>query len=90
MERTFSIITKGFDCGIRKFWRKYIKYFVVVSLINVIVFSIVSLIQPDNQIVEIALRLIICTIVYTTLNVLLFKKTDEYKYFVSLTKSFGK
>ena len=84
------LLQKGFDCGIRKFWRKYIKYFVVVSLINVIVFSIVSLIQPDNQIVEIALRLIICTIVYTTLNVLLFKKTDEYKYFVSLTKSFGK
>ena len=91
------LLKNGFGCGIKNYWKKYIKYLVVVLYflyiiiaINVIAFAIVALIQPNNQIIEIIARLMICTMVYIILNALLFKNEDEYKYIISLIKSLEK
>lgn len=84
------LLKNGFGCGIKNYWKKYIKYLVVVATINVIAFAIVALIQLNNQIIEIIARLMICTLVYIILNALLFKNEDEYKYIISLIKSLEK
>ena len=75
----------GFNKSAKRFYAKYILYFVIFVIIMAVTYGINRLL-PDAGFVAFVIRCIVTFVVPNIMMILFFNKTDEYKYLYGIIK----
>ena len=67
----------------------YFTKFAIVSIYMVILHIFFSFINVENNYLNLLFRLAVCLIVPNTINYLVYRKTDEFRYFMTIIKKYG-
>ena len=75
----------GFKEKLREYFKPYFLYLIITIISCSITYYLCSFIN-FGRVVSLILKAILCLIIPNTINILIFRKTDEFKYFKNLIK----
>ncbi|MDO4963773.1 MAG: polysaccharide biosynthesis C-terminal domain-containing protein, partial [bacterium] len=81
----YVLFKYGFKMNLWKYFKQYFKYLFVTVILGVITYFICSMVC-FNVYISFLIKLIICIIVPNLLLILIFYRTDEFKYYFDLIK----
>lgn len=76
-----------FQTNVWNYFSKYIIYVVVTIGSGIITYLICSLLQFENQFLTLITNALCCFIIPNTINIIIFYRTDEFQYLLSILKS---
>ena len=83
----YLVYKNVFRCPVKKYYEKFILYFLITLIVGTISFKICSYTSKLNNFLQIFLNLVICTIIAVIVNFMLFRNSDEMKYMFRISKS---
>ena len=73
-----------FKRPLKEFYFIYVKYFIITLVTLLICSMIANLLYTPNHLINIFIGIIVCTVITAVIYLLLFGKTEEFKYLLSL------
>lgn len=84
--RPLVIYKKVFQVSVKEYFKRYVVYIIVGIAEVMIAFAICSIVQDNNKYLSFIIKAIISAGVPVIINLILFKKTNEFKYFLEMVK----
>jgi len=85
--RPLAVYKKVFKTSVIHYFKRYIVYLGLGSIYMKICIELCNIISLNNSIINLIIKSIICIIVPNLITIILFYKTDEFKYVINIIKS---
>lgn len=80
------VYKKLFNRKYSEFIKEHLKYFIISVIITVITALLINCINVSNLILQLVINALICIIIPNIIYVVIFRKTEEFKYYFNLLK----
>lgn len=87
-QRPYIVYKYIFKTSVKQYYLQYIKYFIILTISGIITYLITTNIWNVNNIFTIIANFFIVVTVHALIVIIVFRKTDEFRYIVDFTKEF--